>query len=171
MKSRVSRATVAIGAVIMLLVAATPVQAEWNKGLEAYKNKDWATAVKEFEEVTKTNPDYAGAYYMLGVSQRALGQLSPAIANLRKAVELDGESNRAVEHDVMIHRRRDDLLVPAAEGSHDVWRILEHEPEGPTLDEQPAPHALSDLMCSTEPRWRRVLVERWSRALQREPGR
>ncbi len=90
MKSRVSRATVAIGAVIMLLVAATPVQAEWNKGLEAYKNKDWATAVKEFEEVTKTNPDYAGAYYMLGVSQRALGQLSPAIASLRKAVELDG---------------------------------------------------------------------------------
>jgi tetratricopeptide (TPR) repeat protein len=46
--------------------------------------------VKEFEEVTKTNPDYAGAYYMLGVSQRAQGQLSPAIASLRKAVELDG---------------------------------------------------------------------------------
>ncbi len=90
MKSRVSRATVAVVAVILLLVAAAPVQAEWNKGLEAYKNKDWATAVKEFEEVTKTNPDYAGAYYMLGVSQRALGQLSPAIASLRKAVELDG---------------------------------------------------------------------------------
>ena len=90
MKSRVSRATVAVVAVILLLVAAAPVQAEWNKGLEAYKNKDWATAVKEFEEVTKTNPDYAGAYYMLGVSQRSLGQLSPAVASLRKAVELDG---------------------------------------------------------------------------------
>ena len=74
----------------MLLAATAPAHAEWNKGLEAYKAKDWATAVKEFEEVTKTNPDYAGAYYMLGVSQRANGQLSPAIASLRKAVELDG---------------------------------------------------------------------------------
>lgn len=91
MKPSVSRATMmAIAAAVMLLAAAVPAHAEWNKGLEAYKKKDWATAVKEFEEVTKTNPDYAGAYYMLGVSQRALGQLSPAIASLRKSVELDG---------------------------------------------------------------------------------
>ncbi len=90
MKSRVSRATIAGAAAVLLLAAALPAYAEWNKGLEAYKVKDWATAVKEFEEVTKTNPDYAGAYYMLGVSQRALGQLPPAIASLRKAVELDG---------------------------------------------------------------------------------
>jgi tetratricopeptide (TPR) repeat protein len=74
----------------MLLLAAATAHAEWNKGLEAYKQKDWATAVAEFEEVTKTNPDYAGGYYMLGVSQRALGQISPAISSLRKAVELDG---------------------------------------------------------------------------------
>jgi tetratricopeptide (TPR) repeat protein len=90
MKSRVSRATIAGAAALLLLIAALPAHAEWNKGLEAYKKKDWANAVKEFEEVTKTNPDYAGAYYMLGVSQRALGQLSPAIASLRKSVELDG---------------------------------------------------------------------------------
>jgi len=90
MKSRVRRTTIAIAAVLVLLAATAPAYAEWNKGLEAYKKKDWGTAVKEFEEVTKTNPDYAGAYYMLGVSQRALGQVSPAIASLRKAVELDG---------------------------------------------------------------------------------
>jgi len=90
MKSRVSRATIAGAAALLLLAAALPAHAEWNKGLEAYKSKDWANAVREFEEVTKTNPDYAGAYYMLGVSQRALGQLSPAIASLRKSVELDG---------------------------------------------------------------------------------
>jgi tetratricopeptide (TPR) repeat protein len=89
MKSRVSRTTIAV-ATTMLLLAAVQAHAEWNKGLEAYNKKDWATAVKEFEEVTKTNPDYAGAYYMLGVSQRAHGQLSPAVASLRKAVELDG---------------------------------------------------------------------------------
>ena len=93
MKSRVSRATIAGATVLLLLAAALPAHAEWNNGLEAYKKKDWATAVKEFEEVTKTNPDYAGAYYMLGVSQRALGQLPPAIASLRKSVELDGSQS------------------------------------------------------------------------------
>jgi tetratricopeptide (TPR) repeat protein len=89
MKPRVNRGTIAIAAII-LIAAATTTHAEWNKGLEAYKAKNWSAAVTEFEEVTKTNPDYAGGYYMLGVSQRALNQLSPAIANLRKAVELDG---------------------------------------------------------------------------------
>ncbi len=89
MKSRVSRTTIAAAVVLLLLAVTVPANAEWNKGLEAYNKKDWATAVKEFEEVTKTNPDYAGAYYMLGVSQRALGQVSPAIASLRKAVNLD----------------------------------------------------------------------------------
>jgi tetratricopeptide (TPR) repeat protein len=90
MKSRVSRGTIAAAAIALLLAATIPAHAEWNKGLEAYNKKDWANAVKEFQEVTKTNPDYAGGYYMLGVSQRAAGQLSPAIASLRKAVELDG---------------------------------------------------------------------------------
>jgi tetratricopeptide (TPR) repeat protein len=90
MKSGLSRAAIAITAVALLLVVAAPAGAEWNKGLEAYKNKDWAAAVREFEEVTETNPDYAGGYYMLGVSQRSNGQLSPALASLRKAVELDG---------------------------------------------------------------------------------
>jgi tetratricopeptide (TPR) repeat protein len=93
MKSRVRRATIAGATALLLLAAALPAHAEWNNGLEAYKKQDWATAVKEFEEVTKTNPDYAGAYYMLGVSQRALGQLSPAIASLRKSVELDGSQS------------------------------------------------------------------------------
>jgi tetratricopeptide (TPR) repeat protein len=93
MKSRISRAVMTAAALAVLLAVAAPGHAEWNKGLEAYKKKDWANAVKEFEEVTKTNPDYAGGYYMLGVSQRALGQVSPAIASLRKAVELDGSQS------------------------------------------------------------------------------
>jgi tetratricopeptide (TPR) repeat protein len=75
----------------LLLAAglATPVHAEWNKGIEAYNKRDWATAAREFEEVTKTNPDYAAGFYYLGLSQRALGNLSPALASMQKAVELD----------------------------------------------------------------------------------
>lgn len=76
-------------ALLVALAVAWPVAAEWNKGLEAYNKRDYATAAKEFEEVTKTNPDYAGGYYMLGLCQRSMGNLSPALASLRKAVELD----------------------------------------------------------------------------------
>lgn len=79
-------------ALLLALAVALPAVAEWNAGLEAYNKRDYATAVKEFEDVTKTNPDYAGGYYMLGLSQRAAGNLSPALASLRKAIELDPEN-------------------------------------------------------------------------------
>ena len=76
---------------VALLVAAglaLPAHAEWEKGIEAYKKGDWATAAKEFEEVTQTNPDYAPGFYYLGLCQRSLGNVSPALASLQKAVEL-----------------------------------------------------------------------------------
>jgi tetratricopeptide (TPR) repeat protein len=79
-------------AVLLALIAVAPAYAEWEQGVAAYNSKDFATAIKEFDEVTKTNPDFAGAYYMLGLSQRGGKQLSPAVANLRKAVELDGDN-------------------------------------------------------------------------------
>ena len=84
-----SKRVVALVAFAVVLAVSVPAIAEWNKGLEAYNRKDFAAAATEFEEVTKTNPDYAGGFYMLGLCQRSLGQLSPAVANLRKAVEID----------------------------------------------------------------------------------
>jgi len=80
----------AIGVALILAIGfVQPVYAEWNKGLEAYKAKNYGAAATEFEEVTKTNPDYVGGFYMLGLCQRAQNNLSAAIGNLRKAVELD----------------------------------------------------------------------------------
>ena len=87
---RGSRGLVGWVVVLLALAVSAPVHAEWEKGVAAYSSKDYATAVKEFEEVTKTNPDFAGGYYMLGLAQQAQNQLAPAVANLRKAVELDG---------------------------------------------------------------------------------
>ncbi len=88
MKSTASRLTIGI-ALIIAIGSVAPVYAEWNKGLEAYNAKDWATAATEFQDVTKTNPDYVGGYYMLGLCQRSQNNLSAALGNLRKAVELD----------------------------------------------------------------------------------
>jgi tetratricopeptide (TPR) repeat protein len=88
MKSTARRLSIGI-ALVIAIGSIQPVYAEWNKGLEAYNAKDWATAATEFEEVTKTNPEYVGGYYMLGLVQRSQNNLSAALGNLRKAVELD----------------------------------------------------------------------------------
>ncbi len=85
------RALIVCGALVLVLVAG-PVAAEWAKGVEAYNRKDYAAAVAEFEEVTRTNAGFAGAYYMLGLAQNSLGQRSQAMASLRKAVELEGDN-------------------------------------------------------------------------------
>lgn len=66
--------------------------ADWQKGIAAFQKNDFATAVKEFQQVTKTNPDFAGGYYMLGLAQNQLGQISQALGNLRHAVKLDGKN-------------------------------------------------------------------------------
>jgi tetratricopeptide (TPR) repeat protein len=92
---RESRNMIAWGVLCAALAVAGPAGAEWNKGLEAYNSKDYGTAASEFEAVTKTNPDYAGGFYMLGLCQRMLGQISPAVANLRKAVEIDSKAASA----------------------------------------------------------------------------
>jgi tetratricopeptide (TPR) repeat protein len=93
MKSTVGRWLISL-ALVCTVSLVTPAYAEWNKGLEAYNGKDYATAATEFEEVTKTNPDYVGGYYMLGLSQRAQGNVSAALGNLRKAVELDSAGEK-----------------------------------------------------------------------------
>jgi tetratricopeptide (TPR) repeat protein len=66
-------------------------QAQWARGTQALQSRDYATAVSVFEQITKDHPDkYASAYYMLGMAQRGQGQTSQALANLRKAVSLEG---------------------------------------------------------------------------------
>lgn len=69
--------------------SAAVAMADWQAGVAAFKKKDYSTAIKEFQEVTKTNEDFAGGYYMLGLAQSQVGQLSQALGNLRKAVQLD----------------------------------------------------------------------------------
>ncbi len=80
----------AAAAALLSLAVAVPSYADWEKGVKAFSSKDYATAIKEFQQVTETNPDFAGGYYMLGRAQLANKELSPAVANLRKAVDLDG---------------------------------------------------------------------------------
>ncbi|RLE36654.1 MAG: hypothetical protein DRJ61_00265 [Acidobacteria bacterium] len=78
---------------VLLLAMVLPVGAEDNqdytKGLEAYRAREYSTAVQRFQKVVEQSPDHAGSHYLLGLSLRANKQTSKALASLRKAAELD----------------------------------------------------------------------------------
>ena len=92
MKNRGFRIVAALGTGVLAFAFALPVFADWAKGVEAYKARDYSTAVKEFSQVVEQSPDHAGSQYMLGISLRGAGQPSKAVASLRKATELDPEN-------------------------------------------------------------------------------
>lgn len=86
-----NRLGIAVG-IAVLVLATTPVAAEWQAGVAAFQARDYAAAVREFQEVVDQSPNHAGSHYMLGISLRGAGQTSKALASLRKAVELDGSN-------------------------------------------------------------------------------
>ena len=114
-------------AAVVLAVAVTGF-ADWQQGVEAYKARNWAEAAEHFKGVVETNPDYAGAYYMLGVCQDRLDKTSQALANLRKAVELDGEN-------IQYKQALGQALV-SAEKYADAYTVLQDVP----LSALPAAH-------------------------------
>ncbi|MCP4902690.1 MAG: tetratricopeptide repeat protein [bacterium] len=86
------RIIVGLALLAVMCIAPLPVDADWAEGVDAFQKRDYRTAITEFDTVIERAPDYAGAYYMKGRSQRALGQTSQALASLRQAVELDGSN-------------------------------------------------------------------------------
>ncbi len=78
---------------ILLLAVVLPAGAEdnqdYNKGLEAYRAREYSSAIQLFQKVVEQSPDHAGSHYLLGLSLRGDNQTSKALASLRKATELD----------------------------------------------------------------------------------
>lgn len=81
-----------IPTLMILLLGINIAAADWNKGLAALKQRDYKTAVKEFQAVAKQSPDHAGAQYMLGVALQRNGQMPEALTALQKAVKLDPQN-------------------------------------------------------------------------------
>ena len=73
----------------VFLLSAVPALADWNAGMEAYNKKDWNTALKEFQGVLQTNPNYHGAHYMIGLALKQLGRSDEAIKELQEANRLE----------------------------------------------------------------------------------
>jgi len=86
-----------LGAGVLLLAVALPAGADYNKGVEAYRAREYSAAVLQFQKVVEQSPEHAGSYYMLGLSLRGDKQTSKALASLRKATELDpGNASYAI---------------------------------------------------------------------------
>ncbi len=86
---------------ILLLAVALPAGAEdnqdYNKGLEAFRAREYSNAVQWFQKVVEQSPDHAGSHYLLGLSLRGDKKTSKALASLRKATELDpGNASYAI---------------------------------------------------------------------------
>jgi cytochrome c-type biogenesis protein CcmH/NrfG len=68
------------------------VEAGWEEGVAAFKAGKLDQAVREFQEVTAKQPDFAGGHYMLGQVYLRQGKAQEAVASLRKANELEGKN-------------------------------------------------------------------------------
>jgi len=89
--------------------------ADYAKGVEAFKKRDYRTAAKEFEETAKQSPDHAGTQYMLGLALRGAKKVPQALTALQKAVKLDpSKASYAIELGrtlVQAHQYQDAYLV------------------------------------------------------------
>ena len=74
------------------LMGAAVAGADYNAGVAAFHQKDYAAAEAHFGEAVSRNDKHAGSYYMLGRCQSHLGKTADAVANLSEAVNLTPEN-------------------------------------------------------------------------------
>jgi len=148
-------------AAVMVLSLATSGFADWDKGVAAFKNKDYKTAVAEFAAVTKTNPDYAGGFYMLGLAQNQLGQKSQAVGNLRKAVQLDPKN---AQYQVALAQ----VLVEAKQ-YNDAYGVLKALDSGKLSSRQKGLYSLLFAQAATKTGHSSEAVSVLKRQIQAQP--
>lgn len=85
------RNTTALTAALVLLLTAGAAfaQEDYNAGVAAFKNGDFAGAVASFKKHVDAQPDWAGGHFMLGWAYLKNKDSRNAITHLRKAYDLE----------------------------------------------------------------------------------
>lgn len=81
----------ALGLGLALLVT-VPVQAEWSKGIEAFRAGHLDVALTELREVTEQQPEFAGGHLMVGQVLLRQERWSDASASFARAYEIEPEA-------------------------------------------------------------------------------
>jgi len=74
---------------VALLAVAGSASAQWEDGVAAFKSGDYAKAAQEFQAIIDQQPDWPGAHYMLGQTLLKQKKHQEALAQLRKAYDLN----------------------------------------------------------------------------------
>jgi Flp pilus assembly protein TadD len=103
----------------------TPFDKVLHRGQEQMKSKDYRAAIQSFTEAIALRPNYAPAYYSLGVAQQNLESNEAAIQNYSAAIRLAPEMAHAyAERGVCLVRLRRD-----ADAFNDFQRALWLKPK------------------------------------------
>ena len=84
-----NRAIAILALAVLLLANAAAVRAGWEEGVAAFKSGNFQQAAKEFQAFVDERPDVFQGHYMLGQSLAKLGRNEDAVAQLRKALEIE----------------------------------------------------------------------------------
>jgi len=71
-----------------LSVDANSAQSFYDKGLKELWQENWSAALTYFQKATEKNPDYAGAWFNLGVTYAELGRHQDAIEAYKQAIRI-----------------------------------------------------------------------------------
>lgn len=72
-------------------------QDDFSKGIEAFNQKDYASAVESFEKVVASHPNNTSAWYNLGLANVGLKSYGKAIWNFEKVLKYVPNDNKAEE--------------------------------------------------------------------------
>ena len=72
-----------------------------NRGIFAYKKKDYLGAFNAFTEVTKRHPTDTGSYVNAGVAAKEIQKYPEAISNFKKAIELGYPDHKILFMDIV----------------------------------------------------------------------
>jgi tetratricopeptide (TPR) repeat protein len=82
----IRRSTTAI--IVILATAATTVAADWDRAVAYYKSSDYNRALVEFQDIVRDRPDFAGAWYYIGLCQFKLNRYKQVQTPMSRAIDL-----------------------------------------------------------------------------------
>lgn len=75
--------------IVSLALMATSAFADWEAGVQAFKDRNFDAAIQNFQKVVESSPEAFQGHYMLGLSLGQAGRKEEALNHLRKAYDLN----------------------------------------------------------------------------------